>query len=127
MEFNPPIEIRDTDELIVISKSSTDEYQALAIELAKKELNKRKLSLTDIDNRFSEIVAEHELAVEQIMSEIAVEDYSLFEKIWIVVFWPKQLLHGWYLKKEGYHLKAKNRIKLIIVGVILYAFIILFS
>jgi hypothetical protein len=127
MEFNPPIEIRDTDELIVISKSSTDEYQALAIELAKKELDNRKLSPADIDNRFSEIVAEHELAVEQIMSEIAVEDYSLFEKIWIVVFWPKQLLHGWYLKKEGYHLKAKNRIKLIIVGVILYASIILFS
>jgi hypothetical protein len=127
MEFNPPIEIRETDELIIISKSSTDEYQALAFELAKKELDKRKLSLADIDNRFSEIVAEHEIAVEQIMSEIAVEDYSLFEKIWIVIFWPKQLLHGWYLKKEGYHLKAKNRIKLILVGVILYASIVLFS
>jgi hypothetical protein len=127
MEFNPPIEIREMDELIIISKSSTDEYQALAFELAKKELDKRKLSLADIDNRFSEIVAEHEIAVEQIMSEIAVEDYSLFEKIWIVIFWPKQLLHGWYLKKEGYHLKAKNRIKLILVGVILYASIVLFS
>ncbi len=127
MEFNPPIENRETDELIVISKSSTDEYQARAIELAKMELGKRKISQTEIDNRYNELFAEHEKVVEQTMTEIAAEDYSVFEKIWIVVFWPRELFHGWYLRREGYTLKASNRIKLILIGVALYALIILFS
>lgn len=127
MEFNPPIENRETDELIVISKSSTDDYQAKAIELAKKELDKRKIAQTDIDNRYNELFAEHEKVVEQTMTEIAAEDYSVFEKIWIVVFWPRELFHGWYLRRDGYTLKASNRIKLILIGVALYALIILFS
>ncbi len=127
MEFNPPIENRETDELIVISKSSTDDYQAKAIELAKKELDKRKIAQTDIDNRYNELFAEHEKVVEQAMTEIAAEDYSVFEKIWIVVFWPRELFHGWYLRRDGYTLKASNRIKLILIGVALYALIILFS
>ncbi len=127
MEFNPPIENRETDELIVISKSSTDDYQAKAIELAKKELDKRKITQTDIDNRYNELFAEHEKVVEQTITEIAAEDYSVFEKIWNVVFWPRELFHGWYLRRDGYTLKASNRIKLILIGVALYALIILFS
>ena len=127
MEFNPPIENRETDELIVISKSSTDDYQAKAIELAKKELDKRKIAQTEIDNRYNELFAEHEKVVEQTKTEIAAEDYSVFEKIWIVVFWPRELFHGWYLRRDGYTLKASNRIKLILIGVALYALIILFS
>ncbi len=127
MEFNPPIENRETDELIIISKSSTDEYQAKAIELAKKELHKRKISQTDIDNRYNELLAEHEKSVEQKMTEIAVQDYSVFDKICIVLFWPRELFHGWYLRRDGYTLKASNRIKLILIGVALYALTILFS
>ncbi len=127
MEFNPPIENRETDELIVISKSSTDDYQAKAIELAKKELDNRKISQADIDNRNNELVAENEKIVEQSLSEIAAEDYSVFEKIWIVIFWPRELFHGWYLRRDGYTLKASNRIKLILIEVALYALIILFS
>ena len=127
MEFNPPIESRETDELIVISKSSTDEYQAKAIELSKNELDKRRISQVDINNRYNELFAEHEKVVEQTMTEIAAEDYSVFEKIWIVVFWPRELFHGWYLKRDGYTLKAGNRIKLILIGVTLYALIILLS
>jgi hypothetical protein len=113
--------------LIVISKSSTDDYQAKAIELAKKELDKRKIAQTDIDKRYNELFAEHEKVVEQTKTEIAAEDYSVFEKIWIVVFWPRELFHGWYLRRDGYTLKASNRIKLILIGVALYASIILFS
>jgi len=127
MEFNPPIENRETDELIVISKSSTDDFQAKAIELAKKELDNRKISQVDIDNRYNELFAEHEKVVEQTLTEIAAEDYSVFEKIWIVVFWPRELFHGWYLRRNGYTLKASNRLKLILIGVALYTFIILFS
>lgn len=127
MEFNPPIENRETDELIVISKSSTDEYQAKAIELAKKELDKREISQATIDNRYNELFIEHEKVIEKSMAEIAAEDYSVLEKIWIVILWPRELFHGWYLRRDGYTLKASNRIKLILVGVALYALTILFS
>lgn len=34
--FNPPIESRDTDDLILISKSSTVEWQQEAIDIAKE-------------------------------------------------------------------------------------------
>ena len=127
MEFNPPIERRETDELIVISKSSTDEYQARAIQLAKKELDNRKISQPDIDNRYNELFAEQEKIIEQAMTEMSAEDYNVFEKIWIIVFWPRELFHGWYLRRDGYKTKAANRIKLILLGVALYAVLILFS
>jgi hypothetical protein len=127
MEFNPPIESRETDELIVISKSSTDEYQARAIELAKKELNNRRLSQKDIDSRYMELFEEAIKYIEKTMIEKALEDYTIFEKIQMIVFWPFELFHGWFLKRNGYDLKAKNRIKLIFIGVTLYALLILFS
>jgi hypothetical protein len=61
------------------------------------------------------------------MTEIAAEDYNVFEKIWIVVFWPVELLHGWYLRKDGYKTKSANRIKLILIGIAFYALLILTS
>ena len=94
MEFNPPIKNREIDELIVISKSSTNEYQEKAILLANKELKRRKIFQSEINNRFNELIAEHKEVVEQAMTEIAVEDYSVFKKIWIIIFWPRELFHG---------------------------------
>lgn len=119
MEFNPPIESRETDELIVISKSSTDEYQVKAIELAKKELDNRKLFQADIDKRYHELYTEQEKVIEQTIAKMAAEDYNVFEKIMIIIFWPKELFHGWFLRREGYKTMAINRIKLILIGVAL--------
>ena len=127
MEFNPPIENRETDELIVISKSSTDDYQAKAIELAKKELDNRNISQIDIDKRYNELLGEYEKVVEHTKTEIAAEDYNIFEKIWIIIFWPRELFHGWYLRKDGYETKATVRLKLIFIGVALYVLLILTS
>jgi len=45
-QYNPPIETRETDELIIISKSNTDEWQQAAIDIAKAELVKRGLNQT---------------------------------------------------------------------------------
>ncbi len=127
MEFNPPIESRETDELIVISKSSTDEYQERAIELSKKELANRKLTQADIENRYNELFAEQEKFVEQELTQRAAEDYTVFEKIWIMLFWFREIFHGWYLRRDGYTLKASNRIKLILIGIALYAILIFTS
>ena len=127
MEFNPPIESRASDQLIVLSKSTTDDYQAKAIELAKKELKKRKISQTEIDKRYTELLSDYEKAVEQTLTEMAAEDYSILEKILIVALWPKELLHSWHLKKEGYTTKAASRLKLIILGVVIYALVVFIS
>ena len=127
MELYPPIESRETDELIVISKSSTDEYQVRAIELAQKELTKRRISQIEIDRRYEELLEELDKLVQQELTEKMAEDYSVFEKLWIIAFWPWEIFHGWYLGRDGYTTKATNRIKLILIGIALYAIIILIS
>jgi len=44
MEFYPPFEERETDELIVLANSVEDYWDPEAIEMAKIELNKRNIS-----------------------------------------------------------------------------------
>lgn len=125
--YNPPIETRDTDDLIIISKSSTDEWQQAAIDIAKDELIKRGLTQTKIDSRYSELEYEFNEQIETELKIASEEDYSIFEKIWIILFWPRELFHDWYLKRDGYTLKAKRRIQLILTGLIFYVIIILTS
>lgn len=125
--YNPPIETRDTDDLIIISKSSTDEWQQAAIDIAKDELIKRGLTQTRIDSRYSELEYEFNEQIETELKIASEEDYSIFEKIWIILFWPRELFHDWYLKRDGYTLKAKRRIQLILTGLIFYVIIILTS
>jgi hypothetical protein len=125
--YDPPIETRDTDDLILISKSSTDEWQQAAIEIAKQELIKRGLDQTQIDLRYKELENEFNEQIETELKIASEEDYSIVEKIWIILFWPRELFHDWYLKREGYTLKAKRRIQLIFTGLIVYLIIILTS
>lgn len=91
--YNPPIETRDTDDLIIISKSSTDEWQQAAIDIAKDELIKRGLTQTKIDSRYSELENEFNEQIETELKIASEEDYSIFEKIWIILFWPRELFH----------------------------------
>ena len=126
-ELTPPIESRGTDELIVISKSSTDEYEATAIELAQKELEKRKLSQKDIEIRYEELLEEQDTIVQQELIKMETEDYNVFEKLLIIAFWPQEIFYGWSLRANGYTTKASNRIKLILIGIILYAILIFIS
>ena len=81
MDFLPTIESRETDELIIISKSSTDEYQQEAIERAKKELEKRNISQNEIDKRLNEIFKDQNEYIDQVQTKMGNEDYSVFEKL----------------------------------------------
>jgi hypothetical protein len=47
MDFYPPFEERDTDFLIVLANSEDDFWQLEAIDLAKKELARRKISIEE--------------------------------------------------------------------------------
>jgi len=126
-QYNPPIETRETDELILIIKSSTDEWQQTAIDIAKEELKKRGLSQTQINSRYTELAKDFNELIETELKNASEEDYSVFEKIWMILFWPRELFHGWYLKRDGYTLKAKRRIQLILTGLIFYIIMILTS
>jgi hypothetical protein len=126
-QYNPPIETRETDELILIIKSSTDEWQQTAIDIAKEELKKRGLSQTQINARYTELEKDFNELIETELKNASEEDYSVFEKIWMILFWPRELFHGWYLKRDGYTLKAKRRIQLILTGLIFYVIMILTS
>ena len=126
-QFTPPIETRDSDELIVISKSTTDEWQADAIEIAKTELTKRGIGQKEIDKRFAHLEKEYYEQIERDLETASKEDYTVFEKLWILFFWPREIFHGWNLRKYGYTLMARRRIQLIIIGIILYIIMIYLS
>jgi len=126
-QYNPPIETRETDELIIISKSNTDEWQQAAIDIAKVELVKRGLNQTQINSRYLDLEKEFQTQIESELKEASEEDFSVFEKIWIIFFWPREIFHNWTLRKNGYALKSKRRLQLIGLGVIVYLILILTS
>ena len=47
MQFHPPFEERETDELIVLANSKEDYWHPEAIELAKMELIRRNVSVEE--------------------------------------------------------------------------------
>lgn len=57
------------------------------------------------------------------------EDYSIIEKIIIVILWfmVYQIIGEKDLKKNGYITKHRSRIICVIIGIILYATIILLA
>lgn len=54
------------------------------------------------------------------------EDYTIIEKIVMILFWPREMYIGdWHLKREGYIIKHRSRLICIFIGMILYAILIL--
>jgi len=127
MDFHPPIESRDTDELIVMSKASTDEYQMKAIQLAIHELQARGVSQDEVEQRYQELLRLSEAQIQDELAERADMDYALWEKVIIILFWPRYLFRGWYLRRDGYARMASHRIQLMSIGVFLYFLSVLTS
>jgi len=121
--FDPPIETRETDELITISKSNTDDWQQEAIDIAKNELIKRGINWDQIDLRHKELEKKIKDETEQELKIRAEEDFSVFEKIYFVLFWMVETRYNsnWNLRSEGYILKAKHRLQLMGLGIVIYA------
>lgn len=121
--YNPPIKNRDTEELIIIANSTKDDWQIEAINEAKNELRLRNIN---IENQ-KEFIDELANLSKQELRGRAKEDYSIFEKFILVIFWYKEVFRGWSLKKEGYVLKSKKRLKLISLGIILTIILFVFA
>ena len=126
-EFYPPIQKRNTDELIIIANSSTDDWQQEGIDQAKEELRKRGVSNLEQKKRIKELQKQFENELKKELETRETEDYTILEKLYIVLIWPKRLLWDWGLKKEGYILKAKRRLQLISFGIGLYGLALLWG
>lgn len=116
---------KSTEELVVIAHSTTEEWQQIAIDKAQDILRQRNIShqrqlqiLREIEESYNEYISIETESRKQ-------EDYSLFEKITMIIWWPNGLLSGWNLRQEGYELKAKRRLQLIGLGIILTIIVII--
>ena len=134
--YNPPISERDTEELIAIANSSTDLWQQDAIDQARNELRKRKISLADekkILDKWEQEERQAEIEYEQKRELNKTESYTIFEMIAIfflsilIVFWRIRLWEiGASLSdlwRENYKKKFVQRIILLIAGFAFWIYI----
>ncbi len=119
IEYKPPIESRENDELIIISFCSTDEWQQDAINRSIRELEKRGITLELREKRILELESLFEADLAQELEIRRIEDFTIIEKFFLVLFWPREIFSGWSFRKEGYILKSKRRLQLIGLGVAL--------
>lgn len=125
-EFYPKISKRTTEELILIANSTTKQWQKEAIQQAIEELQKRNISEQDQDDFLSkkmEIMEKHYIDLELKRKSNAIEKYNIYEIVFIILFAPF-LIGRWNvfynLKTQNYLIKYKQRIILILIGIILW-------
>ena len=126
-EFNPPIETRETFELIAIANGTLDEWQQDAIDKAKDELRNRRISeeyqKLVLDNWIKE-KKELEIAYQKQLQRNKTESYATLDMIYIFLVAPFILIGKWTvglslreLKRENYSKKIKQRLLLLIGGI----------
>lgn len=126
-EYRPKISESLTDELIEIANSSTEVWQRDAIDQAKIELVKRKISEKQQDDFFdqkAEEIGDYYENEELKRKANETEKYNIFEMILILIISPFILIRQWsvlyQLKQQNYNLKFKQRIILLTLGMIIW-------
>ncbi len=126
-EFYPPIETRETLELIAIANGTLDDWQQEAIDQAKVELKNRGIT-EDYQKRFIdkwiEERKESEITYQKQLELNKTASYSNSEMICILLLAPFILMGKWTfglslseLKRENYSKKIKQRLLLLIGGI----------
>jgi hypothetical protein len=139
MEFTPPIHERHTLDLLRISCSIDGDWQMEAIKQANEELLKRGITESNKREFIRELEREKnrqkQLEKERLLKNED-ESYSVVEMILLFLFGPILVLkfHGikfnntvWFLKKENYKLKLKQRIIILLLSFIGYYLIIMYE
>ncbi|UTW62339.1 hypothetical protein KFE98_20430 [bacterium SCSIO 12741] len=108
------------DELIWIVHSEKKLWQEEAIQYAEALLVQRGMSLEQIAARANELQVDHEKLIQKEMELRKSESYNPFELIYLSLLWPRNLLWGWGLNRQGYELKSKQRLIAFGVGVLIY-------
>lgn len=129
-KFIPPIEDRDTDELIAMALGSTDHWQEEAIKQAKEELIRRNISeeyQNKVLSKWEDEARKFQEEWQKQLEENATKRYSIFQLLIIFLASPLILLvkidydqSVTELKQENFKIKAKQRTIALIVGAIIY-------
>ena len=131
-EFIPPFKERETEELIEIAYSKNGDWQEEAVDQAKNELKKRKVSIEYQNDKIKEwkeiknkIEAEYQIQLEV----NATKSYVIVEMVLIFIFSPF-ILSGRFrsiagmplsvLKRENFKLKYNQRLYTLISGIIFW-------
>jgi hypothetical protein len=133
--FDPPIESRDTETLIAIAHSTPEEWQEEAIEAARRELERRGVTNEQQQEVLRRWKAEEkalEEAMEKEMAQNAGESYSFLQMIRILLLAPFYI-NGMLeddeslsvLKEFNYRKKLRQRIFLLLGGMIFWVLFIL--
>ena len=128
--FDPPIESRDTEALIAIAHSTTEEWQEVAIASARRELERRGIPPTHQQEVLRRWEAEEkalEEALEKVMIQNAKESYTFLQMLRIFLLAPfyitgkaedDESLND--LKELNYKRKFRQRIFLLLGGIIFW-------
>jgi hypothetical protein len=128
--FFPPIEERETEELIGIAHSTTDYWQQEAIDQALAELEKRNISKEyqlELVAKWNESIKDFERQLEKQFKENESKKYSILQQIIIFLISPLILLGKVNydmsmtdLKNEHFLEKVKQRRMALIAGALFY-------
>jgi len=120
-DFIPPFSKRTVEELVMISNSNTEHWQQEAINKAKSELIKRKVSINEQEELLSRIDKEtqqYNQELEAWLENNKTESYKVWEMIVLLLFGPIIIIKPYFfsrynlfnLKGDNYYLKFKQRI-----------------
>ena len=138
-EFYPPVQERETDDLMEIAISKQGEWQVDIVNQAKKELLKRGISIEEIEEtkeKYEDFLKREELNRQKQLKENEEISYKTGEMILIVLITPFILLGKSYnltglslgeLKEENFKLKYNQRLFSLIIGLILWMVLIRFA
>jgi len=132
-KFTPEISIRDTEELIAIANSTSEDWQEDAKSQAIEELKERNVSKEEQDRVVSKWEKEHKQFEENYRKQLllnATESYKIIDILKIIIFAPLYLVGKgfdydsiWNLRKENYTKKVIQRIIAILSGLALWGII----
>ena len=125
--YDPPIAERPTEELIAMAHGTTEEWQQEAMDQAKAELNRREIT-PDQQEKVLRAWSEKEQRLqawyEKKLAANATESYSTWEMILIFLgsfmIRLSMIQDILDLRRENYRRKARQRIALLVGGILFY-------
>jgi hypothetical protein len=113
------------DDLIIIVYGEYEDWEKDAVEYAKHLLKERGISEDYAKSRLEEIIIENDALWKEELKKRKEESYNIFELIIMSVFWLRYIFRDWYLDREGYVRKSKQRLYSLFTGIILFSILII--
>lgn len=120
MKKFPKLDEYSDDELIILVYAESDQWQVDAVDYARLLLKSKGITESEAKTRLIKLEKEAEIFLHRELELRKTESYNVFEFVYMTLFWIKYILWDWYLAKEGYILKRKQRLICIGLGMFLY-------